>query len=301
MIRLWLSREQSIPIREQLSAQRLLGILSRRLAPGERLPSVRQLARHLKVHPNTVSAAYRDLAARGWVSRKRGSGVYVQRVALRESPNAIDDFARAWLEDGLAHGFTIDALETALEKVTRDFRTQMPAQRFLVVHPDRDLSSILAAEIEEALGCPVLFAGLDDAPDVLLPDSCVLMTAACESRVIDKLRPAHYCVIGLNAMEEVLAGHDIPRSPVLVGIVSRSQSILEWSSTLLPALGPIIELLKRNPREPGWKRGLAACDIVAADVKAALELPKRLRPIVFRIVSTEFLAQARQLVTVQKP
>ena len=33
MIRIWLARDNPIPIREQLSAQLLLGILSRRVAP----------------------------------------------------------------------------------------------------------------------------------------------------------------------------------------------------------------------------------------------------------------------------
>ena len=83
MVTLWLSREHTISIREQLSAQLLLGIVSQRLPPGERLPSVRELARRLGIHANTVSAAYRDLAARGWVSKRRGSGVYVRDVARR--------------------------------------------------------------------------------------------------------------------------------------------------------------------------------------------------------------------------
>jgi hypothetical protein len=51
MIRLWLSRDKSIPVQEQLGAQLLFGILSRKVAPGERLPSVRALARRLKGTP----------------------------------------------------------------------------------------------------------------------------------------------------------------------------------------------------------------------------------------------------------
>ena len=80
MIRLWISRESSIPIREQLSSQLLLGILSRRLAPGEKLPSVRDLARRLAIHGNTVHAVYRDLAKRGWVQARPGSGVFVAEL-----------------------------------------------------------------------------------------------------------------------------------------------------------------------------------------------------------------------------
>jgi DNA-binding transcriptional regulator YhcF (GntR family) len=57
VLRLWVSRNSTVSIREQLSAQLVLGILSGRLAPGERLPSVRALARRLRIHPNTVSAA----------------------------------------------------------------------------------------------------------------------------------------------------------------------------------------------------------------------------------------------------
>jgi DNA-binding transcriptional regulator YhcF (GntR family) len=60
MIKLWLARRSSIAIREQLSAQFILGIVSRKLAPGERLLSVRELGRRLHLHSNTISAAYRD-------------------------------------------------------------------------------------------------------------------------------------------------------------------------------------------------------------------------------------------------
>jgi hypothetical protein len=84
-------------------------------------------------------------------------------------------------------------------------------------------------------------------------------------------------------------------------VVSRSESILEWSSKLLAALGlPGMDILQRNPRAPDWREGLAACDIVAADIRTALELPKKIKPTIFRIVADDFLAEARDLVTPQK-
>lgn len=61
MIRLWLARHGSVPIREPLSAQLQTGNLQQK-AEGRR----RALARRLEIHPNTVSAVYRDLTARGW-------------------------------------------------------------------------------------------------------------------------------------------------------------------------------------------------------------------------------------------
>ncbi|MFA5825704.1 MAG: PLP-dependent aminotransferase family protein, partial [Gallionellaceae bacterium] len=56
-------------IREQLAA--------RVLVPGERLPSIRQMAERLSVAKNTIVEAYDRLAADGVITAKRGSGFYV--------------------------------------------------------------------------------------------------------------------------------------------------------------------------------------------------------------------------------
>src|SRR5687768_8388939 len=105
-MRFWLSRDTPIPIREQLSAQLLLGILSRRFSPGQRLPSVRELARRLKIHANTVSAAYQDLSARGWVTRRAGAGVFVSDRAASYPDDTVEAFADQCIQDGLARGFS---------------------------------------------------------------------------------------------------------------------------------------------------------------------------------------------------
>ena len=301
MIRIWLSRDKSIPVREQLGAQLLFGILSRRMPPGERLPSVRDLARRLKVHPNTVSAAYQDLAERGWVLQKRGSGVYVRALAMPETAGGAEGLARAWIEEGLQHGFPIEALEAAVSKVAREFHAQAAPRNFLVVHPDRELARVLAAEIEEAVTCPVSSADFDYAAKSLAPDTCVLVTAACASQVVKDLQPSYCRVIRLRSMEDAIAGQHPPTSGLLIAVVSRSKSILQWSATLLASLGfPGMDILERNPELSGWQDGLAACDIIAADIKAARELPEDIRPTVFRIIADDFLTEMRALVTGQK-
>lgn len=83
MLRLWLSKNSSISIQEQLASQLLLGIFSGQLRPGDRLPSVRQLARLHGLHANTVSLVYRDLRRRGWLHFQHGSGVYIRRSEAR--------------------------------------------------------------------------------------------------------------------------------------------------------------------------------------------------------------------------
>ena len=56
-------------IREQIAA----GILE----PGEKLPSVRELAAGLAINPNTIQRAYRSLELEGWIATVPGKGCFV--------------------------------------------------------------------------------------------------------------------------------------------------------------------------------------------------------------------------------
>jgi GntR family transcriptional regulator len=52
-------------------------ILSGILAPGERMPSVRDLATQLTINPNTIQRAYRELEMAGWIVSVPGKGSFV--------------------------------------------------------------------------------------------------------------------------------------------------------------------------------------------------------------------------------
>ena len=60
-------------------------LVSGQLAPGQKLPPVRQLASDLTVHHNTVAEAYRVLAGEGWLDLRRGRGA---TVLARQAPQA---------------------------------------------------------------------------------------------------------------------------------------------------------------------------------------------------------------------
>jgi GntR family transcriptional regulator len=47
------------------------------LQPGERLPSVREVAEQLRVNPNTIAKAFSELEREGIVETRRGSGTFV--------------------------------------------------------------------------------------------------------------------------------------------------------------------------------------------------------------------------------
>ena len=57
------------------------GIISGKYAPGERIPSVRELAVYLGVNANTAVRAYENLSAQGIIQTRRGLGFFVTEDA----------------------------------------------------------------------------------------------------------------------------------------------------------------------------------------------------------------------------
>jgi GntR family transcriptional regulator len=70
-----------VPIYRQIIQQIEYAILSERIRPGDRLPTIRSLAVELKINPNTISKAYGELEIRGILVTQVGSGTYVSDKA----------------------------------------------------------------------------------------------------------------------------------------------------------------------------------------------------------------------------
>ena len=65
------------PIGRQIEEGLLQLVTSAALVPGEPIPSVRDLARDLRVNPNTVAKVYQRLGEAGVLEMRRGEGTYV--------------------------------------------------------------------------------------------------------------------------------------------------------------------------------------------------------------------------------
>lgn len=72
-----LDRTATEPLYKQLYRQLRRQILMGEMCPGARLPSTRRLAERLSIGRITVTQAYDQLQAEGYVVRKRGSGTFV--------------------------------------------------------------------------------------------------------------------------------------------------------------------------------------------------------------------------------
>jgi len=73
--------KSSTPIYSQIKEQLRLAVATGVLQPGDQLPTVRELATQLRVNPNTVARAYRELQAEGMVKSRQGSGTFVSEEA----------------------------------------------------------------------------------------------------------------------------------------------------------------------------------------------------------------------------
>lgn len=76
-MRVVISNGAGVPIYEQIKEQIKSAILSGEINEGEMLPSIRQLARDLKISVITTTRAYNDLQNEGFVSNVQGKGCYV--------------------------------------------------------------------------------------------------------------------------------------------------------------------------------------------------------------------------------
>lgn len=76
-----LTRTSSQSLTGQLADRFAERIRNRLLAPGARLPSVRECARQQGVSPHTVVAAYDQLLAQGLVEARRQKGFFVRDAA----------------------------------------------------------------------------------------------------------------------------------------------------------------------------------------------------------------------------
>lgn len=121
MIRHKIDFNSSVPIYRQVIQGIKLEMLSGRLQPGNQLPPIRELAKILRLNPNTVAKAYYNLEEEGLVESKRGSGNWVNYKNnkldnLRKG--MIEDEVKGFLERAFSLGASIEDVKNLIERYT---------------------------------------------------------------------------------------------------------------------------------------------------------------------------------------
>lgn len=79
-----IEKGSAVPISRQIAQQIGMLCASGQLCPGERLPSVRELARELAVNQNTILRVYERLTTGGLLEMRHGQGTFVTTGAKSE-------------------------------------------------------------------------------------------------------------------------------------------------------------------------------------------------------------------------
>lgn len=293
-MQLWFARGSEVSIREQLVTQVILGILSDDLAPGTRLPSTRELARRFHLHPNTISAGYRQLQRDHWVEFRRGSGVYV-RASKPELPVtpalALDQMIARLFRSARKLGVTLPVLRSRL----RQWLELQPPDHFLLIEPDEELRRILAAEIARAVTFPVQSCGNDDCPKS--PDGAIPVVLPNREAAARQLLPpgTDLLTLQISSVPTSLIAYLPAPAGALVGVASRWPEFLKVARAVLTAAGFHPDsLIFCDARESTWQRGLKQTAAVVCDSLTAADLPAGCRAIPFPLLSESSIAELRR-------
>lgn len=116
-MRIIISNSSGMPIYEQIKEQIKSSILSGEMTEGDMLPSIRQLARDLKISVITTTRAYNDLQQEGFVTNVQGKGCYV----LPQNNDMIREQLLREIEESFINAFN----KGRVAKISRSELTEM--------------------------------------------------------------------------------------------------------------------------------------------------------------------------------
>jgi GntR family transcriptional regulator len=117
-----LDQTSGVPVYRQLIDQVLVAKASGALAPGDQLPTVRQLAVDLSINPNTVIRAYKELEIRGILTTQQGMGTFITTQDVRPDEAARQRRLTQMVGDFVAkvgaEGYTMEEIMQRLEELS---------------------------------------------------------------------------------------------------------------------------------------------------------------------------------------
>lgn len=272
-----ISKESEVPLRQQLAEQIVLQIATGKLQPGQALPSVRELARRLKIHHNTVSEAYQDLVRRLWLVGRRGARVTVRALedgAHPRTARGLDELINALIRAAREQGYSLQSLRERVRKLL----LAEPPDHILVVEADAGLGRLLQEEIRAAINWPVercSRAELAANPGLGIGALAVAAQYAIPdvNPLLPKDRPA--IPLAFEAADEQVEMIRLRREAAVVAVVSVSEGFLQTARSVLATAAGRRHVLQEFLLPLPDSKALAAADVVFADSVAVAEIKHR--------------------------
>ena len=118
MITLRLDPKSGVPPYLQIAQQIRQALVAGVLAPGDQLPTVKEVVTRLAINPNTVFKGYRELEREGLVQGRPGAGTFVLRRPPGPPPGTHATLARSlarWVERARSAGLDDRSIESLLQ------------------------------------------------------------------------------------------------------------------------------------------------------------------------------------------
>jgi GntR family transcriptional regulator len=113
-------------IYRQIVEQVKYKVASGELSPGQRLPSIRELAKQLKINPRTVVKSYEELRAAGLAVMRQGQGVFITEnqalASVKTRQKTIADMTRRMFSEAMRIGADKEEILRIVNKTAQEMR-----------------------------------------------------------------------------------------------------------------------------------------------------------------------------------
>jgi DNA-binding transcriptional regulator YhcF (GntR family) len=287
-----INRDSKASLRHQLIVQIKLKILAGELGDGHKLPSVRALARRLKIHSNTVAAAYRELGLMGNVVSGRGVGVFTRGVPAKCKDDAsFEDLLHAALQAAVRRGLPNKHI---LAAAARWLATSVP-DRIAVIDPFIETAELLRGEIQLAMDVPVVAYTLSDVvADTSLLTGALAVTLPFYADRVRSAAPKAF-VVDLRLEDWERKVFDTPAGARVV-FVSHSPRLFPYATALFHAVHGDRVSVDCQTLGPGsgCERLARGADVVFADLVTSPIMRDINRNVIeVRLLTPETIAEVR--------
>jgi GntR family transcriptional regulator len=122
MIEFQIQSRSGVPSYLQIVQQVRQAIRLGILAPGDQLPTVKEVVAAVAINPNTVLKAYRELDLEGLVEGRRGVGTFVAEGVASLPPKDVDSLRKSlgkWVAEARAAGLDAEGMAALFDAAVR--------------------------------------------------------------------------------------------------------------------------------------------------------------------------------------
>ncbi len=233
---------------DQLRDRIVSGLYLGRWAPGERLPSIRDVADAENVDRKTAAAAYRRLQMEGLVRVRPRSGVYLRGSEPERTGGPLERLHRRWLENAY-EGARAIGLDTSTMLKLIQAVALIEKQRIPVLEHDGAQAEAIALEIAERLGVNAVPVQLQDVDpsDPLIATAPFLVTTPYQGANVRR-------IAGSRQVVEVSCAREVVEE--LSGSMRRPD---DCSSSRRPPTRPSVSAERSSTARSSRRRSLRTC------------------------------------------